>query len=330
MATITDPSQPAVETERSARREASAGPNLGSPDALVSTGPFASLVQNFRDAFFPEKLPPLVLESKPIAVANPMDVKRDPKTVATAVVAHALIFLLIFWISSRVIKKVIATPPKVNTISFDVPPPQPPLKVVMPKPMGGGGGAHDIAPVTQGRLPKFAPNPIVPPSAPPKIPPLLPVDPAINVQTNLKMTNNNMPNLGMPNAPNVGVSSLGNGSGGGLGNGRGNGLGNGSGGNTGGGAFQVGGDVSAPQLIYQVDPEFSEEARKAKFQGEVLVHLIVDATGRPTQVRVIRPVGMGLDEKAREAVAQYKFRPARKGGQAVPVELNVAVNFQIF
>ena len=88
--------------------------------------------------------------------------------------------------------------------------------------------------------------------------------------------------------------------------------------------------MSAPQLIYQVDPEFSEEARKAKFQGEVLVHLIVDATGRPTQVRVIRPVGMGLDEKAREAVAQYKFRPARKGGHAVPVELNVAVNFQIF
>lgn len=331
MATITDPSQPAVETERVVvRHNLADGPNLGQPDALQSVGPFASLVQNFRDAFFPEKLPPLVLESTPIAVANPMDVKRDPKSVATAVVVHALLFLLIFWISSRVIKKVIAAPPKVNEISFDVPPPQPPMKITAPKPMGGGGGAHDIAPVTQGKLPKFAPSPIVPPSNPPKIEPKLAVDPAINVQTNLHMTNNNMPNFGMPNAPNVGVNSLGNGSGGGLGNGRGNGLGNGSGGNYGGGAYQVGGDVSAPQLIYQVDPEFSEEARKAKFQGEVLVHLIVDATGRPTQVRVIRPVGMGLDEKAREAVAQYKFRPARKGGQAVPVELNVAVNFQIF
>ncbi len=308
----------------------SQGPQLGQPEELQGTNPFSSLVQSFRDVFFPEKLPPLVLESQPIAVADPMAVKRDPKTVATAVVVHALIFLLIFWVSSRVIKKVIATKPDVKVISFDVPPPPPPMKVVAPKPMGGGGGAHDIAPVTQGRLPKFSPTPIVPPLNPPKIQPKLTVDPAINVQTNLHMTNNNMPNLGMPNAPNVGVNSLGNGSGGGLGGGRGNGLGPGSGGNTGGGAYQIGGDVSAPQLIFQVDPEFSEEARKAKFQGEVLVHLIVDATGRPTQVRVIRPVGMGLDEKAREAVAQYKFRPARKGGQAVPVELNVAVNFQIF
>lgn len=334
MATITDPSQTPVsetsETENLSRHNMANGPQLGSPDELKPMGPFTSLVQNFRDAFFPEKLPPLVLESQPVAVANPMDFKRDPKSTAVAVGMHILIFLLIFWISSRVIKKVVASKPKVADINFDVPPPQPVLKVPSPKPMGGGGGAHDIAPVTQGRLPKFSPTPIVPPSNPPKIEPKLTVDPAINVQTNLHMTNNNMPNLGIPNAPNVGVNSLGNGSGGGLGSGRGNGLGPGSGGNTGGGTYQVGGDVSAPQLVYQVDPEFSEEARKAKFQGEVLVHLIVDATGRPTQVRVIRPVGMGLDEKAREAVAQYKFKPARKGGQPVPVELNVAVNFQIF
>ena len=331
MATITDPSHSSeeTETEHFGWHNTGQSPQLGQPDELKSVSPFASLVQNFRDAFFPEKLPPLVLESQPIAVANPMDVKRDPKTVGTAVGLHALIFLLIFWISSRVIKTVVATKPKVTEISFDVPAPQPPVKITAPKPMGGGGGARDIAPVTAGRLPKFSPTPIVPPSTPPKIPPKLAVDPAINVQTNVHMTSN-LPNLGVPNAPNVGVASLGNGSGGGLGSGRGNGLGPGSGGNTGGGTYQIGGDVSAPQLIYQVDPEFSEEARKAKFQGEVLVHLIVDATGRPTQVRVIRPVGMGLDEKAREAVAQYKFRPARKGGQPVPVELNVAVNFQIF
>lgn len=339
MATLTDPTETSVQEERRGGREAehfgwhntADGPMLGQPDELKPVGPFASLVQNFRDAFFPEKLPPLVLESKPIAVDNPMEFKRDPKSTAVAVGVHALIFLLIFWISSRVIKVVVASKPKVADITFnEPPPPQPILKVPSPKPMGGGGGAHDIAPVTQGRLPKFSPTPIVPPSNPPKIEPKLTVDPAINVQTNLHMTNNNMPNLGIPNAPNVGVNSLGNGSGGGLGSGRGNGLGNGSGGNTGGGAYAIGGDVSAPQLIYQVDPEFSEEARKAKFQGEVLVHLIVDASGRPTQVRVIRPVGMGLDEKAREAVAQYKFKPARKGGQPVPVELNVAVNFQIF
>jgi periplasmic protein TonB len=306
------------------------GPQLGQPDELKPTNPFSSMVQSFRDVFFPEKLPPLVLESQPIAVDNPMDFKRDPKSTAVAVGVHALIFLLIFWIGKRVVTVVMKQPPKVANITFDVPAPQPPLKAPAKLAMGGGGGAHDIAPVTAGHLPKFSPTPIVPPMNPPKIQPKLAVDPAINVQTNVHMMNNNMPNIGVPNAPNVGVASLGNGSGGGLGSGNGNGLGPGTGGNTGGGAYQIGGDVSAPQLIYQVDPEFSEEARKAKFQGEVLVSLVVDATGRPTQVKVVRPVGMGLDEKAMEAVRQYKFRPARKGGQPVPVLLNVAVNFQIF
>ncbi len=305
------------------------GPHLGQPEELIETGPFTSLIQNFRDAFFPEKLPPLVLESQPIAVTNPMDFKRDPKSTATAFAVHAALFLLILWISTRVIKVVQATKPKVTEITFDVPAPQPPVKIQAPKAMGGGGGAHDIAPVTAGHLPKFEPVPIVPPSNPPKIPPKLAVDPSINVQTDVKMTSN-LPNLGVPNAPNVGVSSLGTGSGGGLGSGRGNGLGPGSGGNTGGGAYQIGGDVSAPRLIYQVDAEFSEEARKAKFQGEVVVALVVDATGRPTQIHVIRQVGMGLDEKAVEAVRQYRFTPAKKGGQAVPVMMNVAVNFNIF
>jgi protein TonB len=305
------------------------GPQLGQPEELKETNPFTSLVQSIRDVFFPEKLPPLVLESTPIAVVNPMDVKRDPKTIAIAVGGHIVVILLIVWISSRVIKIVNAPKPKVVDLTFDVPAPQPPVKIPSPKAMGGGGGARDIAPVTAGHLPKFSPTPIVPPSNPPKIEPKLTVDPAINVQTTVHMASN-LPNIGMPNAPNVGVSSMGNGSGGGLGSGRGNGMGPGSGGNTGGGVYSVGGDVSAPRLIYQVDPEFSEEARKAKFQGEVLVALVVDATGRPTQVHVIRPVGMGLDEKAMEAVRQYKFAPAKKGGQAVPVMLNVAVNFQIF
>jgi len=158
----------------------------------------------------------------------------------------------------------------------------------------------------------------------------LAVDPAIDVQPNVKMTNNNMPNLGDPRAPSVGVASLGNGRGGGIGSGNGNGLGPGSGGNFGGGVRQIGGGVSAPILVVQPDPEFSEEARKAKFQGEVLVNLIVDASGRPQRVRVIRPVGMGLDEKALEAVRQYRFKPAMENGKPVAVELNVAVNFQIF
>ena len=83
-------------------------------------------------------------------------------------------------------------------------------------------------------------------------------------------------------------------------------------------------------LTYQVDADFSEEARKAKFSGNVVVNLWVDQNGLPSHVHVIRGVGMGLDEKAIEAVKQYKFRPAMENGKPVTVEMNVEVNFQIY
>jgi protein TonB len=124
--------------------------------------------------------------------------------------------------------------------------------------------------------------------------------------------------------------SMGNGSGSGLGSGNGAGLGAGSGGNTGGGLRKIGGGVSAPVLLYQVEPQFSEEARKAKAAGNVVVNLWVDDKGNPTHVRVLRGVGMGLDEKAVEAVKQYRFKPAMEGGKPVTVEMNIEVNFQIF
>jgi TonB family protein len=93
---------------------------------------------------------------------------------------------------------------------------------------------------------------------------------------------------------------------------------------------KIGGGVTEPELIHKTDPEFSAEAKKAKFNGIVLVNLIVDAKGRPQNVHVLRGVGMGLDEKAIKAVKQYKFKPAMEGGKPVPVGLNVEINFQIF
>jgi protein TonB len=98
----------------------------------------------------------------------------------------------------------------------------------------------------------------------------------------------------------------------------------------GGGIRKIGGGVSAPVALYTPDPEFSEEARKAKVAGNVLVTLIVDASGRPQNVHVLRGIGMGLDEKAVEAVRLYKFKPAMENGHPVPVQMNVEVNFQIF
>ncbi len=194
---------------------------------------------------------------------------------------------------------------------------------------GGGGGQAGPAPVSKGNPPKLAAQQLNPPKAPPLDQPKINVPMTVDVDPNLKMAKTDLSNLGMPNAPFVGTS-LGNGRGTGIGSGIGGGIGMGSDGNMGGGLRRIGGGVSAPIVLFAPEPEFSEEARKAKAAGNVLVYLQVDANGRPTHVRVLRGIGLGLDEKAVEAVRQYKFKPALDHGQPVPVEMNVEVNFQIF
>jgi TonB family protein len=87
--------------------------------------------------------------------------------------------------------------------------------------------------------------------------------------------------------------------------------------------------VRAPFLRYAPDPVYTQEARQARIQGVVLVGLIVDATGAPREIRVIRPLGHGLDEQAVIAVSQYRFTPAQYHGKPVPVEINIEVNFRL-
>ncbi len=254
-----------------------------------------------------------------------MHPKRDAKSTTAAMLLHAAAIALLFWgVSSHV--HTLNLQKQLELTKLEAPPPMAPLKETM----GGGGGQRGPAPVSKGQLPKFAATQITPPKAPPMDQPKIRMpDATIEVQTNLKMANNNMPNLGMPNSPLIG-NSMGNGLGSGIGSGSGSGLGPGSGGNYGGGLRKIGGGVSSPVVIYKVEPEFSEEARKAKFMGNVLVNLIVDAKGMPQNVHVLRGVGMGLDDKAMAAVKQYRFKPAMEGGKPVPVELNVEVDFQIF
>ena len=92
-----------------------------------------------------------------------------------------------------------------------------------------------------------------------------------------------------------------------------------------------GGDhkITAPQLIYKVEPEFSEAARKAKYQGVVVLAIEVDTNGRARKLRVIEPLGLGLDEKAIEAVLQWRFRPGSRDGKPVVTTATVEVSFRL-
>lgn len=290
---------------------------------IEEEGIFTSLKNSIVDVFFPKKLPPLVLESQPIPVPDLMKTKQNPAATGSAIAVYALLFLLFAWLLHK--KVPFAAPVKQPELTEVNIPPMAPMKA---QAMGGGGGQRGPTPVTKGTPPKFAEQQIVPPSAPPLQEPKIKIEPTVEVQKDVHMASS-LPQIGLASSPLVGMS-MGNGSGTGLGSGSGSGIGPGSGGNTGGGPKRIGGGVSAPQLIYSVEPEFSEEARKAKVAGNVLVNLWVDTNGLPSHVRVIRGVGMGLDEKAVEAVRQYRFKPAMENGKPVLVELNVEVNFQIF
>ncbi len=84
-----------------------------------------------------------------------------------------------------------------------------------------------------------------------------------------------------------------------------------------------------PASSYKVEPEYSEEARKAKFQGTVLLFVVVDEKGNPRDIKILRPLGLGLDQKAVEAVEKWKFSPGKKDGKPVPVQAQIEVNFRL-
>lgn len=95
--------------------------------------------------------------------------------------------------------------------------------------------------------------------------------------------------------------------------------------------YRAAGHVSAPVVLHMVNAEFTDEARRAKYQGVCLISLIVDAQGNPQNVHVVRTLGMGLDEKAMEAIRQYRFKPAMKDGTTpVPVMITIEVDFRLY
>jgi len=204
---------------------------------------------------------------------------------------------------------------------------------------GGGGGDRSPTPASKGAVPKFAKTQLAPPMAVlPNLDPKLPVQPTLLGPPELKLPQMAMNGpWGDPqgvlgpasNGPGFG-GGIGSGEGTGIGSGRGGGLGPGEGGGFGGGAYSVGGSVTAPIPIYKPDPPYSEEARKAKHQGSVVIYIVVDVQGSVTDARVVKPLGLGLDEKALDTVRSWKFKPGMRNGVPVPVKVMIEVLFRLF
>lgn len=300
---------------------------------------WVGLYESIRDVFFPPKLPPLELTSTPIPVPDRMAVKPNPWAIGISTTLNLLILAIAIWLGIKAVVKIVkpqlkATDIDVGTLTLKAP------KAGNSAGGGGGGGSHSTIDPIKGHLPERAKDPLAPPMVPVLEKPKLAVEAAINVQPDIQLPDNpNMPTLGATVSPNVKLASngqgggagIGTGNGHGIGQGRGNGYGPGYGSGAGGGVYQVGGGVSAPSLIYAPEAEFSDEARRAKYQGVCLISVIVDAQGNPRNLRVIRPLGMGLDQKALEAVQKYKFKPAMKDGRTpVPVMITVEVNFRLY
>jgi len=282
---------------------------------------YKSIVENVRELIRPEKLPPLELTSQPVPVRDIWGEGTNPKRVAASVLIHGAIFAALIMVGTN-----ITVQKAIRNVVLIAPVPVKPMEV---KPnTGGGGGSRSPLPPLKAQLPRPAPKQYVPP--------LVTIEhPALTMDASLTAP---------PDAWAAPTGAIGNplgsiggggglGSGGGIGNGRGNGIGNGtgsgSGGGNGGGVYSVGNGVTEPIPIVHPDPEYSEEARKDRSSGYVMLSIVVNTSGKATDVQVVKSLGMGLDEKAVEAVQQWLFRPGTNKGIPVNVRAQVKVTFSL-
>jgi TonB family protein len=295
---------------------------------------FGGFGDRVKEVFFPAKLPPLRVTSKPVKVKEiwTKDENFGWTQVVSIGIHAAVITLLVVPIIWHL------APPTEAKNKMDVTPldlsPYVPMLPAGAKKAGGGGGANDhtLTPPTKGRLPKFTWTQFAAPQARIVNPnPKLAMDASLLGPPDLKVPSPNLPNFGDPLASAM-SDSLGRGNGTGIGSGTGGGLGPGEGGGTGGGAFRAGvNGVGTPTCIYCPDPLYSDEARKAKYQGTVVLYVIITADGRAVDIHVAKGPGLGLEEKAIEAVRTWRFKPALgPNGRPVAVSIPIEVTFRLF
>jgi TonB family protein len=202
------------------------------------------------------------------------------------------------------------------------------------KPKGGGGGGEaEKTNASQGQTVRFTPEQLAPPTIEAS-PSRLPVEATLVGPPDVNLVNGPTGNpLSILVTPSGGTGisgGIGSGSRGGVGGDNGPGRGPGTGGSEGGSIYLPGSGATAPRAIFSPEPEYSDEARAAKYQGVVTLTAIVGPDGRPRHVRVARALGMGLDEKAVAAVQTWRFEPGMKDDRPVNVQITVEVYFHLF
>lgn len=263
-------------------------------------------------------------------LSDRMAARTNPWAICTATVVNGGIITLAILLGLRVTGHPFPPTPHGDTIHIgDFPLFAPHLA----SDGGRGSGANDpVAPI-EGRTPPYSAAPIAPPMTPLIQQPRLPAESAIAIRL---PDDSSMPNIGVHNSINVTRASNGPGTDGGMGTGKngdyGPGNGNGGWGPGNGSTIYAPGQAGLilPTLIFAPQAEFSDEARRKKYQGVCMVALIVDTHGNPQDLRVIRALGMGLDEKALEVIRKYKFKPGTKDGKPVPVRITVRIDFNLF
>jgi TonB family protein len=219
--------------------------------------------------------------------------------------------------------------------------------LALPGPGGGGGGGGLKRPAPppkaerKGRQTLSSPLPVRQPPAPeleqPPLPevepePLPPVQaPVVAVPSDTRDRAGVLeetPPRADSRGPGTG-GGVGTGGGTGLGEGEGSGIGEGSGGGTGGGPYRAGSGVAPPVLLREVKPDYTEEARARKIEGDVVMEIVVNRDGSVGNVRLLQGLGHGLDARATAAVRQWRFSPATRHGVPVDVLVEVAMEFKI-
>ncbi len=204
-------------------------------------------------------------------------------------------------------------------------------------PGGGGGGGLSPLPASKGRLPRQAPRQFTPPQVEVQNwNPRLTVEPTILVNPDVALPRLDMAQFGIPNGV-LGPPSQGPGRGGGIGGGEGTGVGDslgpGYGDGPGGpgisGASGFEGSFTGPVLLSKMEPEYSEEARRAHLSGAVMLRIDVDTRGLAQNITVRQSLGLGLDERAVDAVRKWRFRPATVNGKPVVTTALVEVYFRL-